>query len=32
MTKRELKQKNHKKMEKAGRKHLKKKGLFGKKS
>jgi len=32
MTKRELKQKSHKKIEKASRKYLKKKGLYGKKS
>lgn len=32
MTKNELKKKNHKAIEKASRKYLKKKGLFGKKS
>jgi hypothetical protein len=32
MTKNELKRKNHKKIEKASRKNLKKRGLFGKKS
>ena len=32
MTKKEMKKANHKKMEKASRKYLKKKGLFGKKS
>ena len=32
MTKKELKKKNHKKIEKSTRKYLKKKGLFGKKS
>lgn len=32
MTKRQIKEKNHKKIEKASRKMLKKKGLFGKKS
>jgi len=32
MTKNKLKKKNHKKIENASRKYLKKKGLFGKKS